>query len=436
MLGRLFLLLFASTLTLPGHSFRCVSAGWHEKRQATSTIDTDRVSTSSPRRERKNSPLKASSEGVKDCVPSGDRRLVHTSQLNLNELLQDATNQNATKASLAILSALQEFRAPAQEQEHVLNRLLEDGPDASLPFWARFRPLAKFSRRARMYSLRRALDIVSPPVSSNSLTNENVLARRRRALISLLRSLSTEELEEGGRPAIVVLEKKARQASTDSGTDLISRRPQDLETPDYEVLATGDELLGKKKGLSIEIRRYKPYSVCSVPMNKPRPDDSTKTDAKLRAPELKGASSFGALAGYLFGKNQQSTAMKMTTPVFTTGLPEEVGEGTENYGREMQFVLPSEYWGDENLQKAPAPLDGSGVILRNNESEDRAVLMFSGYASTKSSRERLHQLLSSLSAKDSKWKVIPNTERIAQYNDPFTPPWRRLNEVSVQVEAR
>ena len=25
---------------------------------------------------------------------------------------------------------------------------------------------------------------------------------------------------------------------------------------------------------------------------------------------------------------------------------------------------------------------------------------------------------------------------LAQYNDPFTPPWKRLNEVSVAVQAR
>jgi SOUL heme-binding protein len=376
--------------------------------------------------------LAASKTGVILQEASGD-------EVCLDDLLQDATNRNSTEAASAILAALAEFRArnfTQEQQESFVNALLTNGPDAPLPFWARFRPLAKYSRRARMFCLRRTLNVIAPPVSSQSKTDENTLARRRRALISLLRSMSTEELEDdAGQPAIVALEKKARRASKESGKDLISRRPQDLETPEYEVIATGDELIGKNKGLSIEIRRYKPYSVCSVPMNKPRPDDSSKTDAKLRAPELKGASSFGALAGYLFGKNQQSTAMKMTTPVFTTGLPDNVDD-SENDIREMQFVLPSEYWGDEKLRNAPVPLDGSGVTLQNRESEDRAVLMFSGYASAKSSKKRLNQLLSSLSSRDSKWKVVPNTESLAQYNDPFTPPWRRLNEVSVKVEPR
>ena len=55
-------------------------------------------------------------------------------------------------------------------------------------------------------------------------------------------------------------------------------------------------------------------------MSKPR-EDPSKTDAEIANPQLKGASGFGALAGYLFGKNEHATAMKMTTPVFTVRSP-------------------------------------------------------------------------------------------------------------------
>mmetsp|Transcript_22126 Transcript_22126/g.45249 ORF Transcript_22126/g.45249 Transcript_22126/m.45249 type:complete len:104 (+) Transcript_22126:510-821(+) len=73
--------------------------------------------------------------------------------------------------------------------------------------------------------------------------------------------------------------------------------------------------------------------------------------AKLSNPQLSGATSFGALAGYLFGKNEQSKAMKMTTPVFTEG---------EGDLKKMSFVLPSDYWTDGGVNEAPKPLSDNG----------------------------------------------------------------------------
>jgi hypothetical protein len=372
---------------------------------------------------------------------SDDQGTLEVARVDSDDFLEDAIHKNSTAAASALLSLLSTLRqrnSTSEQQESFLNNLLANGPDAPLPLWARFRHLAKYSKRARMYSLRRTLNYITPPVSIGE-SAEVKLQQRRRALVSLLRSLSVEEIGEelSDRPAIVILESKAKQDSRDAAKDLVSRRPPGLETPDYDVVATGEDLVGKMKGLNIEIRCYKPYSVCSVSMNQPRPDDSSRTDAKLGAPELKGASSFGALAGYLFGKNLQSTAMKMTTPVFTTGLVENTdGSEDQEISREMQFVLPSEYWGSDNLQKAPVPLEESGVSLRQIASENRAVLMFSGYASTKETKKRTKQLLSVLSRNGIRWGVVPNTECLAQYNDPFTLPWRRVNEISVKVEPK
>merc|ERR1712183_479775 len=116
----------------------------------------------------------------------------------------------------------------------------------------------------------------------------------------------------------------------------------------------------------IEIRRYEPYSVCTVSMSsdkkrkkKKKSSTTTTTDRKLGAPELSGASAFGSLAGYLFGKNEQSTVMKMTTPVQTsmTSTEEQKKEGEEiavdndrRIAKTMEFVLPSEYWGAGKLK--------------------------------------------------------------------------------------
>jgi len=370
------------------------------------------------------------------------------------EVLQDAIYLNSTDASLVLLSKINDIRENEDEnseskeyEENFLNNLLALGPDAQLPIWSRFRMLARFSRRARMASLRRTLDQIMPPPADNDVdkkkdTVDSRLQRRRRALVSLLRSLSTEE--EGSvdnkkeddddfddkrrrrRPAIINFEKKSTIASKDSATDLISRKPSGLETPDYEVISA----TGKDK--KIEIRLYKPYSVCAVSMSKPRPKDSLNTDQKIGSPEKGGASAFGALAGYLFGKNDQSSAMKMTTPVQTSM---ETSSITDSEDRRMEFVLPSDYWGTEQLKTAPRPLEGSGVTLIERDSEERGVLIFGGYASKIEAEKRQKELLSALE-RDSKWKPVENTESLAQYNDPFTMPWRRLNEVSVKVEQR
>lgn len=103
----------------------------------------------------------------------------------------------------------------------------------------------------------------------------------------------------------------------------------------------------------------------------------------------------------------------------------------------MSFVLPSEYWKDESVLKtAPTPLQGSGVTLKRFQGSSRAVRMFGGYASKQTTEEQSQRLLAQLE-KDPQWKVADGeTVALAQYNDPFTPPWKRLNEVSIAVVSK
>jgi len=343
------------------------------------------------------------------------------------ETLVDAIGFNASAATtlLSTLGMMREQGVPRETMESFLDELLLQGPDAPLPFWARARHLGRFSRRARMFSLRRTLDRTTPPANDNENGNESedeLVRRRRRTLISVLRSIGSEggETAKSKEPLIVRVEKRAIQAEKDDASNLRNRLPEGLETPKYEIIASG--VAGSK---NIEIRRYEPYSVCAVSMTKPRPLSSGKTDATVQMPEMSGASSFGALAGYLFGKNQESTAMKMTTPVFTSPLAE--GD------RQMEFVLPSNYW--DAVQLAPKPFSESGVTLQQIEPGCRAVVMFGGYASRKEVERRTQVLLAAV-GKNEDWKAVNEEATVAQYNDPFTPAWKRLNEVSISVEPR
>jgi len=343
-----------------------------------------------------------------------------------------------------------------------LDELLERGPDRPLPFWATSplwrRPLARFSQRARLASLRRVLELITPPPSSsddNEIESaEDTLRRRRRALLLVLRTLSQDDpaAETGASsepssrrrrqpPAIRQLEiRAAREQQQRSGglDDLLARRPAGLETPRYTVVDDQPATSKSRRrggGGYYEIRRYEPYSVATVSMEKLQQRDvDPQMDAAVREPAKGGFRAFGALAGYLFGKNQAATAMKMTTPVFSTDYNNE----PNNNNKRMSFVLPSTYWNE--TATAPQPLPGSGVELQRVDGEERAVLAFGGYVTSRSTREKEAWLRERL-AKDPVWEMIGEDRddslfQLAQYNDPFTPPWKRLNEVSVPVRRR
>ena len=112
----------------------------------------------------------------------------------------------------------------------------------------------------------------------------------------------------------------------------------------------------------------------------------------------------------------------MTTPVFNTG---------DGESKTMSFVLPSDYWEEED--KAPKPLADSSVKVASVDGGERAVLAFSGFgrkADVKKQKEKLRQMLKS----DKEWMAVKDAEVVlAQYNDPFTPPWKRRNEVQISV---
>lgn len=324
--------------------------------------------------------------------------------------------QNALASDPAGAKELMDELASLRTQSEAVRQayvddLLEAIP-LRLPFWTALPLTARVSKRARWAALKRTLQLTTPTVNDGEEDSvEGRERRQRRAFVLLLRSLAGEESK---RPAIRSLEKQARQESKVNAQQLAQRRPADLETPKYTVL---------KRKSNFEIRKYDPFSVCSVSISASRPLNNA-TDAAVASPEQPSSRAFGSLAGYLFGKNKDQQAMKMTTPVLMTG----------NENKTMSFVLPSEYW--NGGKTAPEPLVGSGVRLEEKEGEVRAVIMFGGYASKKEVEQRKSQLKRFL-AEQSEWQVDENESfAVAQYNDPFTPPWKRLNEVSLPLYTK
>jgi hypothetical protein len=117
--------------------------------------------------------------------------------------------------------------------------------------------------------------------------------------------------------------------------------------------------------------------------------------------------------------------MEMTTPVISEG---------EGASRKMSFVLPSDYWEEERL--APKPFSDSSVKVSTVEASLRAVVAFSGLGRKEDVAKRSEKLRAMLRT-NKEWKAVEDAPVIlAQYNDPFTPPWKRRNEVSILVNSR
>jgi len=368
------------------------------------------------------------------------------------ELLDKALSRSTSSSSAAsaLLDELSTLRKQDESQvEELLQELLalitqsdsdDDTTTSTLPWWTKIPLTSKISRRARRASLRRVLDYSTPKEEESSQNNstlstaEGIQRRQRRTLVNILRSLANVSTDHTNNKirrkkyGIRTIETSAKKELNNSkSTDIVSRVPEGLETPKYDVIVKRS-LQSSKKSYEMEIRDYSAFSVCSVPMMKARPKNNSQTDQKLSNPQLAGASSFGALAGYLFGKNQEAKSMAMTTPVLT------VGDGDE---KEMSFVMPSNFWEEGSLDNAPKPLKDSLVELKREEGGTRAVIMFGGFAVKAELQSRKQQLLEGLES-DVEWVKESGDSPItlAQYNDPFTPPWKRRNEVSIPVVSR
>jgi len=336
-------------------------------------------------------------------------------------LLASRFTPETTKAT-----ALQQLMdSPAERREALLEEALTavDANEGAL-FAGRRWPVPLPSRRAALGGYSRLLDSMmdEEPGSGARFTEGGDVAKRRRFLGVVFRQLQSNK---GG---IWGLEREARKRLRASASieEMLRRTPSGLETPKYEVIASRP---------SWEVRKYNEFSVASTQRNR----SVSAEGVKLQQPTMQAAGGFQALAGYIFGKNigpdGQSEKMAMTTPVFNSA-----SKGT------MSFVLPSRYWANESDGGAapPKPVDASVQIVRKGggaleESETLACLWFGGFAGKAEVARRKLELLQSIRA-DGEFEpeVEPAEESIVlmQYNDPFTPPWKRRNEVAMPVRRK
>ena len=129
---------------------------------------------------------------------------------------------------------------------------------------------------------------------------------------------------------------------------------------------------------------------------------------------------FRRVAAYIFGDNTaeagKSRKISMTAPV--TVAPTESGW-------KLHFVMPSQ----EKLDTLPRP-NNTQINLRKINEHEVVAIRFSGWTTAASIRENTEKLQQWASARQLTLTGVP---QVARYNDPFTLPWRRRNEILIEV---
>ncbi len=185
------------------------------------------------------------------------------------------------------------------------------------------------------------------------------------------------------------------------------------ETPAYSVERT----VG-----AAEMRSYAPRIVAEVTVTGERSN-------AIRA-------GFRVLAGYIFGSNEGAAKVAMTSPVaqmpsdkiaMTSPVAQTPSMGAGESGPwVVQFTMPSEY----TLNSLPKPKDAS-IRFVPQPTDRQVVLQFSGLAGE-----------GVLARKEAELRAIAKAEGLEIiagpmyyfYDDPFTLPWNRRNEVAFALK--
>lgn len=139
---------------------------------------------------------------------------------------------------------------------------------------------------------------------------------------------------------------------------------------------------------------------------------------------------FQVLAGYIFGGNTAAASVAMTSPVTqqqsqSIAMTSPVTQTGSGGVWDVTFMMPSEY----TLETLPTP-ENENVRFYYSEPERHIVLTFSGFANDGALAKQERALRDI--AQDEGLQIEGNPI-FHFYDDPFTAPWRRRNEVAFQL---
>lgn len=171
------------------------------------------------------------------------------------------------------------------------------------------------------------------------------------------------------------------------------------EEPFYQVLAKDEEF---------ELRHYAPQIRAEVTMTG-IPFHTFRQIA------------FKKLASYIFGGNELSENIPMTTPVLQKGF--------ESSSRTMSFVLPARY----NIYNLPAPID-TDIKIVEVPSYHAAVMTYHGNNTEAKINQNLDRLVRWLKGRADVEYLDHMT--CAQYDAPYVIPFIKKNEVMILVRVK
>ena len=149
---------------------------------------------------------------------------------------------------------------------------------------------------------------------------------------------------------------------------------------------------------------------------------------------------FGPLFRYISGDNDKSEKIEMTAPVVTptpqpSGTGSTKGEKIEmtapvvsmntEKSQFMAFIMPERF----DIKSIPKP-SSSRVKIELVDARKLATIRFSGYVTQENYKKNLELLSKTLKNRGISTIGEP---LLMQYNDPWTPPFSRRNEIAIQV---
>jgi len=211
--------------------------------------------------------------------------------------------------------------------------------------------------------------------------------------------------------------EKQRDEVLQEARNVFLETPEGLEEPPYTVVESCD---------LYEIRDYDAYSVASTSVA------TTSDSASMEG--VAAGQAFNVLAAYLFGGNDESKVMSMTTPVTTTS------------SGEMRFYLAPTSGGGFPRPSANKASDGSSNSAVSDLDEKvevveipparLAIRKFTGFVTDGEVARQKDTLLQALEMDGVELDVphgaiVPHV--VFQYNPPYTLPIVRRNEIAVPV---
>ena len=182
-----------------------------------------------------------------------------------------------------------------------------------------------------------------------------------------------------------------------------------VERPDFEIITDYD---------NIQIRKIPKQIYATVTI--------TGNESQV------SSEGFSILAGFIFGWNKSRTNVAMTSPVIsqkqsqTIAMTSPVLSQKDNeWSYSISFLMPKEY----TIDTLPIP-DDDRITIHNIDEKTIAVISFNAYATQtriEKYRSKLLDWLKSLNI-STLWEPI-----VAQYNDPWTPPLMRTNEIRIEI---